>query len=129
MNFTRKDFRVDWFSGTGGGGQYRNKHQNCCRITHIATGLVATGQSNRERPANQKEAFKRLVSKLMAHYADPAPERRKDNLVVRTYHFEDDTVSDGAITKRPKSVLEGEINEFIENALMGGRPIRETGRM
>ena len=65
MHLTKKDFRVDWFSGTGAGGQYRNKHQNCCRITHVATGLVATGQSNRDRPSNQREAFRSLAGKFI----------------------------------------------------------------
>lgn len=129
LHLTKKDFRVDWFSGTGGGGQYRNKHQNCCRITHIASGLVATGQSNRERPANQKEAFNRLVSKLLVHYADPEPERRSDRLVVRTYDFEDSVVEDGAIRKQPKLVMDGDLNDFISNALNDARPKRYTGRM
>lgn len=57
FSLTKKDFEVTWFSGTGCGGQYRNKHQNCCRIKHIETGIIGTGQSNRDRIANQKEAF------------------------------------------------------------------------
>ena len=59
---TRKDFKLDWFSGKGGGGQHRNKHQNCLRLTHIESGATATGQSNKERPANQKEALQNLVN-------------------------------------------------------------------
>lgn len=86
MNFTKKDFRVDWFSGTGAGGQYRNKHQNCCRITHKESGLRATGQSHRERPANQKEAFDKLAKLLIAHYS-PEGERAREisNERIRTY--------------------------------------------
>ena len=51
------DFEVTWFSGTGAGGQYRNHHCNCCRIRHKETGVIGTGQSNRNQEANKKEAF------------------------------------------------------------------------
>lgn len=51
------DFEVTWFSGTGAGGQYRNHHCNCCRIKHKETGVIGTGQSNRNQEANKKEAF------------------------------------------------------------------------
>lgn len=62
FSITKKDFEVTWFSGTGAGGQYRNKHQNCCRIKHIETGIIGTGQSNRDRVSNQKEAFNSLYN-------------------------------------------------------------------
>lgn len=129
LHLTKKDFRIDWFSGTGGGGQNRNKHQNCCRITHIESGLTATAQTERDRPANQKRAFKALVSRLLAYYAAPAEQRRDFSNVVRTYHFERDSVSDGVITKPTKPVMDGQIDDFIENGLHGVRPLRETGRM
>lgn len=58
---TRKDLVITWFSGSGGGGQHRNKHQNCCRIQHPETGVIVTGQSHKERPANQKEALQNLA--------------------------------------------------------------------
>ena len=62
FSVTRKDFDITWFSGTGNGGQYRNKHQNCCRIVHRESGAIGIGQSQRERPANQKEAFNNCVT-------------------------------------------------------------------
>jgi len=62
FSVTKKDFEVTWFSGTGAGGQYRNKHQNCCRIIHKETGAIGTGQSQRDRISNQKEAFNNCIN-------------------------------------------------------------------
>jgi protein subunit release factor B len=61
FSVTKKDFDIAWFSGTGAGGQYRNKHQNCCRMVHKESGVTATGQSQRSREANLREAFTNIV--------------------------------------------------------------------
>ena len=61
FSVTKNDLEVDWFSGTGCGGQYRNKHQNCCRIRHKDSGAIATGQSQRDRISNLKEAMENLT--------------------------------------------------------------------
>lgn len=61
FSVTKKDFEIDWFSGTGCGGQYRNKHQNCCRIRHKDSGAIATGQSQRDRISNLREAMENLI--------------------------------------------------------------------
>ena len=61
FSITKKDFEIDWFSGTGCGGQYRNKHQNCCRIRHKDSGAIATGQSQRDRISNLREAMENLI--------------------------------------------------------------------
>jgi len=61
FSITKKDFKIDYFSGTGAGGQHRNKHQNCVRLHHLESGVRSTGQSNRSRTANLREAFKGLV--------------------------------------------------------------------
>ena len=58
---TKKDLEVTWFSGSGAGGQHRNKHDNCCRIRHPETGVIVTGQSQRDRISNQKEALENLA--------------------------------------------------------------------
>ena len=61
FSITRKDFEVTWFSGTGAGGQHRNKHQNCCRLTHVASRATVTGQNHRSRQANLKDALHRIM--------------------------------------------------------------------
>lgn len=61
FSVTKKDLTISYFSGTGAGGQHRNKHQNCVRMTHPESGARSTGQSNRERQANLREAFKGIV--------------------------------------------------------------------
>lgn len=70
FSITKKDFKIEHFSGTGKGGQYRNKHQNCVRLHHPASGVIVTGQSYRERPANMGEALRNLLKhpKFMVWY-------------------------------------------------------------
>lgn len=104
MTFNERDFKVEWYSGTGGGGQHRNKHQNSCRITHLATGIVATSQC-RSRENSLKEAKAAILSRLNgAHANDVSREvstlrkiqvgsgQRGDK--VRTYRFQDNQVKD-----------------------------------
>lgn len=62
FSVTKIDFVIEWYSGSGAGGQHRNKHQNCCRIKHAASGAEATGTESRSREQNQKTAFRRLVN-------------------------------------------------------------------
>lgn len=57
------DFRVEWFSGTGKGGQHRNRHMNSCRYIHIPTGLMASRQS-RSRESNINDAKADLITRL-----------------------------------------------------------------
>lgn len=96
LHLSKKDFKLEWFSGEGKGGQHRNKHDNCCRITHIETGITAVGTSSRHRTVNQKAAFGVLAARLIAHYADPDQPRREDGERVRTYHAERNEVIDHA---------------------------------
>jgi len=61
FSITKKDFDLYWFSGTGAGGQGRNKLQNSLRLSHRPSGASSTGQSSKSRVANQKEAFKGIM--------------------------------------------------------------------
>lgn len=61
FSVNKKDFDISFYSGTGAGGQHRNKHQNCVRMRHRDSGAAATGQSNKSRQANLREAFLGVV--------------------------------------------------------------------
>jgi peptide chain release factor 1 len=90
------DFEVQWFSGTGKGGQHRNKHQNCCRVIHKPTGISANGTSSRSREDNLRAA----MAVCRARVAE-AMHKDKDRYAagferVRTYHEPDNRVTDHA---------------------------------
>lgn len=107
---------VDWYSGSGAGGQHRNKHQNCCRITHTESGLSAVGTSSRSRVANQEEAFKTLAKKVLQYYYpdDNTPELA--TTVVRTYSEPRNEVKDnrtGSSDTYKNVVIRGDISKFV----------------
>lgn len=94
-SWTKKDFKIEWFSGTGAGGQHRNKHQNCVRIRHEESGIVTTGQSHRSRQANFREAFSEMGRCLKDHYyPDTQKERAPRTDVIRTYNQAENRVTD-----------------------------------
>lgn len=119
-SYTKKDFDIDWYSGSGAGGQHRNKHQNCCRITHIETGLRAQGTESRERTTNQRVAFERLARLLIAKDAQVA-ERRTTDDTIRNYHGVRNEVHDKA------SGLKLPYREIVDNANLA--PMIEARRI
>lgn len=104
IEFNDRDFRIEWYSGTGAGGQHRNKHQNSCRITHTATGIVSTAQC-RSRENSLNEAKVAILERLnnAARSSDNRDNAiiRKDQVgtgergdKIRTYRFQDNLVKD-----------------------------------
>lgn len=71
------DLKVTWFSGTGKGGQHRNRHQNSCRVVHLPTGLSETRQS-REKEANLREAVAALAARVAEIETGRIDERRAE---------------------------------------------------
>ena len=117
LHLTKKDFKLEWYSGSGAGGQHRNKHQNCCRITHIETGLKAQGTESKERTTNQRVAFDRLAKLIIAHHFDDQKERREDTKPIRNYHAVRNEVHDKAsgLKRTYKDVVtDGNLTEMIE---------------
>jgi len=114
IHLTKKDFRIEWYSGTGAGGQHRNKHQNCCRITHIETGMTAVGTAARERITNQRDAFTELAHRLVKVLM-PKEKRAINTGVVRNYNESRDEVHDKAsgLKMSYRAVLNG-IGPMVE---------------
>ena len=113
------DLKVEWYSGTGAGGQHRNKHQNSCRITHIPSSLVATAQT-RSRQNSYALAIQNIQKELdtdaKRQYNNNIASTRKDQVgtgmrgdKIRTYRFQDDRVQDHLTgkTASTKKVLAG----------------------
>lgn len=61
-----KDLRIDYFRGSGPGGQHRNTSETGVRVTHMPSGLVATATESRSRQLNLQRALARLEEKLVA---------------------------------------------------------------
>ena len=121
LHLTKKDFNLVWFSGQGAGGQHRNKHQNCCRITHIETGLTAVGQRSRSRVENQDVAFRSLVKKVLAYYEakETMPKQTSDE-VIRNYNAERNEVkckSSGYTELYTDVVVKGDLSNMIDARL------------
>jgi Protein chain release factor A len=96
MKITPDQFRYEWFSGTGKGGQHRNKHQNCCRCIHEPTGIQANGTNSRSREDNRAAAYSTCISRVMAHYHKDTERYLAGNERIRTYHEADNRVTDHA---------------------------------
>lgn len=63
LEFKDEDFKIEWFSGTGAGGQHRNRTKNCVRIIHIPSGIKQECQG-KSRKNNLRDAKKTLIKTL-----------------------------------------------------------------
>ncbi len=119
VTIPQSDLKIEWYSGTGAGGQHRNKHQNSCRITHIPSGTIATAQCrSRQNSLDQAMAAiqQRVDSEANRCYNSNIASDRKSQVgsgmrgdKIRTYRFQDDQVQDHISGKRAsvKKVLNG----------------------
>ena len=96
MKVTEDQFRFEWFSGTGKGGQHRNKHQNCCRCIHEPTGISANGTNSRSREDNRRAAYTVCLSRVVAHFHQDTERYQAGTERIRTYHEADNRVVDHA---------------------------------
>lgn len=98
------DVKVEWFSGSGAGGQNRNKTMNCCRMTHLPSGTTAVCQT-RARSSSYDGALamltKRVRESVCSAEFEALNSTRKGQVgsgmrgdKIRTYRFQDDTVAD-----------------------------------
>jgi len=118
------DVRMRWFSGTGAGGQHRNKHQNSVELIHVPTGMSRTAQT-RSRDTSLRDARQALEKALAERHRDMTASvvnstrtgqigtgERSDKR--RTLRFQDDRVTDH-VTGRSTSLsrfMKGDIDDL-----------------
>jgi len=127
------DLRIDTYRASGAGGQHINKTDSAVRITHIPTGLIVQCQSDRSQHKNRAQAMKQLGAKLYElekqkrNATQQALEETKDDITwghqIRSYVLDDARVKDlrtGVESGHPQSVLDGDLDKFIEASLKSG---------
>ena len=67
------DLRIDYFRGSGPGGQHRNTSETGVRITHLPSGVVVTATESRSRHQNLQRAMARMEEKLAARLRRKRP--------------------------------------------------------
>lgn len=99
------DLSYRWHSGTGSGGQHRNKTQNCLELTHLPTGISvsADGRSRRDNERDALRLIERAVEDRQAsqhHLAidrqrrSQAGDRSRSGERIRTWKLQDGMVLD-----------------------------------
>ncbi|WP_419831684.1 peptide chain release factor 2 [Endozoicomonas atrinae] len=127
------DLRVDTYRSSGAGGQHVNTTDSAVRITHVPTGIVVQCQNQRSQHQNKDKAMQQLKAKLYEMEMQKrtaesqAMEDSKSDIgwgsQIRSYVLDDSRIKDlrtGVETRNTQSVLDGDLNKFIEASLKKG---------
>lgn len=128
-----EDLRVDTYRSSGAGGQHVNKTDSAIRLTHLPTGIVVACQAERSQHKNRAKAMKMLRAKLFdlemrkkeEEKAKLSGDKKKiewgsqiRSYVLQPYRLVKDHRT-GFSVGNADSVLDGDLDGFIESYLMG----------
>lgn len=127
------DLRIDTYRSSGAGGQHVNTTDSAVRITHGPSGIVVQCQNQRSQHQNKDKAMQQLKAKLYEMEMQKrtaesqAMEDSKSDIgwgsQIRSYVLDDSRIKDlrtGVETRNTQSVLDGDLNKFIEASLKKG---------
>ena len=132
VDFKMEDVRVDTYRASGAGGQHVNKTESAVRMTHGPSGIVVQCQAERSQIQNREKCLKMLRAQLYEmelkrrqEEVDKTNSTKKSiswgsqirNYVFQPYQMVKD-VRTGAETSSIQKVMDGDIQNFIENYLM-----------
>ncbi len=142
IDIPEKDIRIDTFRSSGAGGQHVNTTDSAVRITHMPTGIVVTS-SEKSQHQNRANAMKALRARLFdmemkkrQESIQEAHEAKSDigwghqirSYVLQPYQLVKD-LRTGVESTSPDSVLDGDLNAFMEASLVhqisGGEDVVE----
>ncbi len=118
-NVRKSDLRIEYYRGSGKGGQHRNKRDTACRITHKETGTSACSEEHKSQEQNRRAAFKRLANQLVPMMKEKLRgkvEETDSSKRIRTYHAIRGTVRDDRIPGKQfdyDKVLDGDLDEIM----------------
>jgi len=131
IDIKENDIRIDTYRSSGAGGQHVNTTDSAVRITHLPTKIVVQCQNERSQHKNKETCFNMLKARLYK-YEIQKKENVSENLaksktdigwghqirsyVLQPYQLVKDLRNNLENTD-PESVLNGDINEFLEAAL------------
>lgn len=127
------DLRIDTYRASGAGGQHVNRTDSAVRITHEPTGIVVQCQNDRSQHKNKDQAMKQLKAKLYEYELKKQNEEKqvmedsKSDIgwgsQIRSYVLDDSRIKDlrtGVETRNTQSVLDGDLDKFIQASLKSG---------
>jgi peptide chain release factor 2 len=127
------DVRTDTYRASGAGGQHINKTDSAVRLTHLPTGIVVQCQNDRSQHRNRAEAWDMLKSRLYEmELRKRMSEQQKleDSKTdvgwghqIRSYVLDQSRIKDlrtNHETGNTKSVLDGDLDDFIAESLKQG---------
>ncbi len=126
-----KDLRIDTYRSSGAGGQHVNTTDSAVRITHIPSKIVVQCQNERSQHKNKETCLNMLKARLY-DFEMKKKDQESETLesskaeigwghqirsyVLQPYQLVKDNRTNFESTN-PKKILDGEIDEFLEQSL------------